>query len=442
MRRTLLLACCLVAGCKQLFGLDDPTQGAPGDASADAGICTAVMSTCVGDVLRTCTSVGQPAVDTTCSWGCGASEKNPSVHCLRLQPTGGAATPGDVEPSVDVVDVTLSGDLVLDADTGQIGTLSNPSMVRAPGPGIISGIEFNTRNAVGVFRFAKLTIAGPLDLIGTDPIVLAASDEISVSNIVDARGPCSPRTGGPGGYRGGDHSQAGFGPGGGKVTATLGGGGGGGYGGAGGTSNAAASGGTVYGDDAITMLIGGGGGAGASGGGSLSGVGGGGGGALQLLSNTKITIAEPGGINAGGCGGTSGSGGNDGGGGGGAGGTIVLEAPQVVMSGKLAVNGGAGGAGAAATSTASESGRLDRVKAVSLNAGDKGGDGGAGATLAGGAASTSGGGMTGLGGGGGGVGRIRITTRPNGLTLGANRVLSPALGDAGTTLTVGSSVVE
>jgi hypothetical protein len=56
--------------------------------------------------------------------------------------------------------------------------------------------------------------------------------------------------------------------------------------------------------------------------------------------------------------------------------------------------------------------------------------------LAGGSASA------GLGGGGGGVGRIRITTRPNGFTLGPGRVLSPALGDVGTTLTVGTSVVE
>jgi hypothetical protein len=438
MRRTLLLACCLLAGCKQLFGLDDPTQIAPGDAAPDSGICPAASSTCIGDVLRTCTAADQPAIDTTCAWGCGTSTSpmTPGVHCLKLKPTGGGALPSDLDPSSQLVDLALTGDLILDGDTGQIGTAASPSSIRAPGTGVISGIEFTSRNAIGIFRFAKLTISAQVLLVGGDPIVFAANDEIVVSGQLDARGPCTARTAGPGGYRGGDHSQAGAGPGGGQPTLAQGGGGGGGHGAVGGDGTTGATAGATYGDDVITMLIGGGGGAGAAGGGGLSGVGGGGGGAVQLLSNTRITIGDIGGINAGGCGGTSGSGGNDPGGGGGAGGTIVLEAPKVVISGKLAVNGGAGGAGGAASTAASEAGRLDRVRAVSIGAGEPGGSGGAGATLSGGSAGA------GLGGGGGGVGRIRITTRANGFTLGPSRVLSPALGDAGTTFTVGSSVVE
>ncbi|MCK5797657.1 MAG: hypothetical protein KAI47_10765, partial [Deltaproteobacteria bacterium] len=95
---------------------------------------------------------------------------------------------------------------------------------------------------------------------------------------------------------------------------------------------------------AIAPLFGGcsgGSGAGADGDGGL---GGGGGGALHLAANDTITIS--GAINAGGGGGDGGHEGAAGGGGGG-GGKIVLEAVQIVVTGKLTANGGAGGAGAA-----------------------------------------------------------------------------------------------
>ncbi|HTL36405.1 MAG TPA: hypothetical protein VL326_24905 [Kofleriaceae bacterium] len=447
-RRWLLVACCALAGCKQLFGLDDPTTGAANDARIDtmnvpdAGTCTGASAMCLGDTLRTCGAAGEAAVDTACTWGCGTSTSNPASHCQALVPAGDGAVSSDLTDTMGVTGaVTLNAGIIVDSDTGRIGTTLNPSSIRAPGTGIISGIDFQLHNGVGVLRMYLLTVNGPVSLVGSHSIALVSISDVVINDVIDARGTCLNRVAGPGGFAGGAIDASGFGTGAGKAKTTIAGGGGAGYGGAGGDSGpytGANAGGVVYGDAAISKLVGGSGGGGASDTGANSGIGGGGGGAVQVLSNTFIQIGAAGGINAGGCGGKAGAGGNDGGGGGGSGGTIVLEAPQVIVNGALAVNGGAGGTGGGGTGYG-ESGRLDRMQARPPASGTyAAGSGGAAAIRNGGD-----GGAAGNGGGGGGVGRMRFTTRDDmGLTIAGVAVLSPSLTDTGTTCTRAASVTQ
>ena len=447
--RWLLVACCALAGCKQLFGLDDPSTGARGDATTDtvklpdAGLCVDVSATCLGDTLRTCRAVGEAAVDTECTWGCGTSTNDPASHCHVLVPAGDGAVSSDLTDTMGVTGaVTLNAGIIVDSDTGRIGTTLNPSAVRAAGTGIISGVDFQLHNGVGVFRMYLLTVSGPVSLVGSHSIALVSISDVAINDVIDARGTCLNRVAGPGGFAGGALDSGGFGLGAGKAKTTISGGGGAGYGAAGGDSGpftSASAGGPVYGDAAISKLVGGSGGAGASDTGANSGIGGGGGGAVQVLSNTFIQIGAAGGINAGGCGGKAGAGGNDGGGGGGSGGTIVLEAPRVIINGALAVNGGAGGTGGGGNGYG-ESGRLDRMQARPPTMGTyAAGPGGAAAVPIGGDGAAAG-----NGGGGGGVGRMRFTTRDDtGLTIAAgSAVLSPSLADPATTCTRAASVTQ
>ena len=420
------------ASCRQLLGLDSPSHTGDGgavDAPLDAPICPTVSTACLDEnTLLTCTA---PVVGTltACAWGCDPSGPTvASAHCYQVVPAGGGVVPGDVAPDSMTADVTLTGTVTLDSDTGTIGTL-----------GSTTGFTYNVSGNVAVFRFASLTVEGSLVAIGSHPIALVANGDITIAGAIDATGGCIGRVGGPGGFSGGDRQQAAGGSGGGGFGQMNGGGGGGGYGGSGGSGSnqnamPAGAGGDVFGDATIMVLSGGGGGGGGQ------GSGGGGGGGVQLVSNGTITIEASGGINAGGCGGQGN--GQPSGGGGGAGGTILLEAPAVTILGALAVNGGGGGGGGPHSASGSAA-TLDRNPAMGGIAGDaQGGSGGNGAaaaiaTGAPGTASNYG------GGGGGGIGRIRLNTRRNaGVTVESSAVMSPALDDAASTATQGSAVVQ
>lgn len=409
-------------------GASSPGDGGVGDArpdssAPDAGACTAASLACVtGDVLRTCSGPGATPVDTPCAWGCVASSAS---HCGAFIPAGGVVSAADLGGLTDLV---IGQPTVIDSSSMTIGGAAwgDSRTVDASAPG------------VGVFRFANLTIEGSVQLTGTRAIALVASGDILIDAIVDGRPTlCTDGSAGPGGLPGGQVGTAAAGPGGGAGGATAGeGGGGGGHGadgGAGGPLLIGPAGGAAWGDPLIPQLVGGGGGGGGGDGGGATG--GGGGAGIQLVAGGKIHVRASGGVNAGGCGGTRG-GNADSGGGGGAGGTILLEAKQVIIDGRLAVNGGGGGAGAGGSS--GTAGRLDRTPAAGgtddsvANAGA----GGAGDALAGGA------GIASLlsfksGGGGGAVGRIRITTKSGTATISSSGMLSPALTDSPTTATQG-----
>ena len=408
---------------------DPPASNPDGPVEPDAGVCQSENASCNGDVLTTCAGAGADPVEELCGWGCSVV---PAPACRRIVPTGGGATANDLLPSMLGVfsELSLSGQI--DGSTGRINGIPASEM----------GAGYTLTNGIAVFRFRLLAVGG-LKLAGTVPIQLISDGPITINGTIDATGSCgigAPELAGAGGGNGGQTSAAsGELIGGGAGGLIVGGGGGGGWGGTGGDSGGGEQGGVASGDDVVSVLRGGaGGGAGT---GTTTFEGGGGGGAIQLVSNTSITISVAGNINAGGCGGRRGSGPNDEGGGGGAGGTIVLEAPEVTLaSGRvLAVNGGGGGGGGGTGATDGGAGQLSRNQAVGGNAGANGGAGGAGAAGAtqDGAAGTNG---TEPGGGGGAIGRIRINTRNGTATI--DGVMSPAFDDPDSTATQGTATLE
>lgn len=433
----LFLACSFSSSVPGGAGPDDAGPDGP---TPDAGPCATAPSTeCAdGTTLRTCTAVGELPTPTTCGWGCLTS--GAAHHCGEIVPSGGAVTADDMVPAMfgAVGDITITQAATID---GTAGTIT----------GIAAGFTRTLRasDTVAVFRVKSLTISAPVRLAGSAAIAIIADGPIVIDNLVDAKGPCgigdAAITPGPGGYAGGLAStDNGLGPGGGTVGAGGAGGGGGGHGGpgaAGGdTATTGGGGGAMFGTPEIAVLVGGGGGGATAGGGGHA-RGGGGGGAVQLVSNTKIVL-QSGGIDAGGCGGDSGQGGgDDAGGGGGAGGAILLEAPVIEGTATLAVNGGGGGAGDDGQEAKGVAGLLSRTAAAGAmgngGAGAGGGSGAAGLLLTPVKGTND---AAHAGGGGGAVGRIRFHTRTG--TVAATGIMSPALGDLGTTCTAGPATVR
>ncbi len=171
--------------------------------------------------------------------------------------------------------------------------------------------------------------------------------------------------------------------------------------------------------------------------------GGPGGGAIQISALREISITGRVEANGGGGGTGSGSGATcQGGGGGGSGGGILIEAPNVTLTGILSAVGGGGGGGASNNhaggtggqggwgGSGGSGGQGADGHGCSLQGFTSGGDGGRGGSGSGGGGS----GQTwdqrnclsteyvGGGGGGGGVGRIRINTRT---TFTSTSVISP-----------------
>lgn len=424
----------------------DPID-APVDSVPDAGPCQTLGASCAGDILRTCSTMGQPPVETTCAWGCGGSA------CSQLAPSGGweMQGTGDTTDFTNLVPVTVPAGAIVNTDDGSITGANGSGTFRDPGTGENDDIGFELRaigttgRTAGVFRFKKLT-AGNIQLVGTNAAVFIADEGMDIAGIITGVPACTfgdVRTPGPGGYAGGDKDVDGLPtpPGGGGIHGDVDkyGGGGGGYGGLGGSGgNNILSGGFVRGDSEISLLVGGSGGGGGDDH-ANSGRGGGGGAAIHLLANGPIVIAS-GGINAGGCGGRAGTGGNDGGGGGGSGGAILIEGTTVSIAGTLAVNGGGGGGGSTGENTTGQPGQLSRAAAAGgvAGGGEAGGDGAAGPVVVGSAGDGDG---DGGGGGGGGIGRIRVNTRSGSVDRAA-ATLSPGPGDPFTTYSEGTATLR
>jgi hypothetical protein len=432
MKRASIVAAAIFAACQFTHGVDPNGPLPDGKPPPDGGPCMDISMTCAdATTLRTCTMVGSDYKDTACTWGCSTTG---GAHCAGLVPAGGGVGSGDVMAGTftGLVPTTIGtgSAMIVDGTDGRIGTMFDSRRFRSDGTGIINGIDFELRGNVAMFRFASLTVSGPVFLVGPNPIAFVADGPIDVEDVIDARGGgCTNggagTNGGPGGFDGGntgaDAMGMGAGHGGGGNDDA---GGGGGHGGKGGTGANNKTGGPMFGNATISVLTGGGGG-----GGGKDTQGGGGGGALQLVSNATITIGGPGGINAGGCGGHSGLGNSHaGGGGGGAGGTILIEAVRIAIAGALAVNGGGGGG----NNGGGSAGRLDRTPA-------NGGDGGGSGAAAGSADGVDGNGADAAG--GGALGRIRFDTLSGSATVMTGAVLSPALDDA-TTCTQGVAVTQ
>jgi hypothetical protein len=269
---------------------------------------------------------------------------------------------------------------------------------------------------------------------GKYPLVLLATDTLTLTGSLSAASRLPPQLQGPGSPYGGcplllagsNNANKGAGGGAGGSFGLLGGMGGGGDGGA-------ASGAAPASVPAPTIVYGGcDGSTGGTGNGATGGAGGPGGGAVYLIAGT--TIAIDGFVNASGAGGGPGSAplggagalGGGGGGAGGSGGLIGLDAPTIAFTSnaKLVANGGGGGGGGG-TITAGAAGNDPALAMVAASGGlggntggGAGGDGFAGMSpVQSGTTATSGG-----GGGGGGAGVIKVYT----MTLTGMPVASPA----------------
>ena len=385
----------------------DPTDARDVDAVDAPPPCTPSTTVCddAAGVYTECDAAGAVVRQLTCPLGCATDTE----QCLDIDPHNGLATYLDMV--ADPPDVVLAGPATIDPATGLV--FDNGLSIPIP--------TFVTAGGVRVFVTNSLSVSGPLTVSPTSslshPIAVVSHGDIVIHALIDVSARLDRS--GPGGWPGNDpqHSQSDdcigrpvfAGP------PSPGGGGGGGAtaGAAGGAANAAAGGVPGVAQADFEPLHGG-----CAGGGSLvagEAFGGGGGGGLQLSSRTAIRIESAGGINASGGGGVS-AGLSLGGTGGGSGGNILIEAPQVVLSGAaVVISTKGGGGGGASSSTAAGGpggdGGLNAVPAAggSSPVGDIGGRGAVdGAPEPGGDAS---GGNNSGGGGGGAMGTVLFATR-------------------------------
>jgi hypothetical protein len=202
------------------------------------------------------------------------------------------------------------------------------------------------------FIVGSMITAGNVNVTGSRPLVLLATQTINVTGVLDvaSHGGANPKTG-PGapfgncqGFTATPSSSVSGGAGGaGANFMTRGGAGGDGNGGMAGNSGGTTP--TAPGTPPTALRGGCTGQPGGDGDGTSGGAGGAGGGAVFLLAGTSITIGNAGIINASGAGGAAG-GDQAGGGGGGSGGMIVLYAPTLdTPNGRLLANGGGGASG-------------------------------------------------------------------------------------------------
>lgn len=198
-------------------------------------------------------------------------------------------------------------------------------------------------------RYSEIRTSAPVRLVGTDAVRLVTEGLLLIEHPIDAS--ARGQDPGPGGFSGGEASQAGGGMSGGRPGADVTGGCAGGGGGGGGRDEGGAGGrgapGGQPGLPPLSMLTGasqGGGGGGAARM-NQGGIGGGGGGRVWLegaVVQQRAAIEARGGDGAGGDGQGCGQDGS-GGGGGGSGGIVVLRArARQLGEGRIDVSGGLG----------------------------------------------------------------------------------------------------
>jgi hypothetical protein len=400
---------------------------APQQADAPARVCAVGQTTtCSQNTLITCDANGQQVSTETCALGCDSTG---TARCKRVDPSNGLATA--LDNAAMAPDLVLMGQATIDTDAGTITDQSGP---RTPPTTSIAGPP------VGVFVIeAKTFTANKVTVTGTRALAIVSFGAVQINGALgaDASG---FGVNGAGAVPGDTtcHGKIAQGP---QNNAGQAGGGGGGYGTKGGTGGTGGSplltggaGGQPSGTIELVPLRGGCPGGTASNQ-STNYSPGGGGGAIQIVSNTSITVADQGFVSANGGGGVGPVGplfcivGNPcgQGEGGGSGGGILLEAPVVTISAQGGVVANGGGATCVVFGSASGGLLSDQAAPGQDCGGGATGNGGNGA--AGALPALNGGNGTGNvpvgGGGGGGAGRIRINL-PIGSTFTPAGVVSPA----------------
>jgi hypothetical protein len=388
------------------------------DAAFDAGVpdsgaivCTPNTDVCDGRFLRTCNATGDgfvPAVDLRCDFTCVNAQ---CVNASNLLPMVVGACDGAgavLEPPAGA-SVTIDGDSIT----------CNPHCGSAAVTSIAAqGVTAQQAGAtIAWYCLAGVRIPSGVDVVQDpnrlNPVALIVDGPVSVQGrILFVGGNADPMFAGGrglGGGTGGPLSSTNGMPGGGPCPGAgatreglagnyaAGGGGGGGAGGAGGqggdgrsaddndSSAGGAGGGSCVPQDLRPMSGGSGGASGADGscgvGVDCGWAGGGGGGGLQVSSRIGIEVAGEIDASGGrGYGSSSGGDGAGGGGGGGSGGAILLEAPVVLVTGTLRVEGGDGGPSSAGQGGAgARGGTVDGAPGADFSSAGEGGSGGGGA---------------------------------------------------------------
>ena len=325
-------------------------------------------------------------------------------------------TPSNFDPSD--LDLTGLGDVDITDSNCYINSEMEDSRCFDPSSVTFKVITQPNQIKVGIYaaRSWRIEPNAILKVMGSFPLILVATDKIDILGglVAAAAGDVAVA----GGYTQTQWATDGSGPGGGGAGSATSAAGGASYCGIGGSGGAmggtAAAGGTAYGTPEIIPLV-----AGSQGGGGLQTNGGAGGGAIELVAGSAVSILSGAYVNVGG------GHGNWSGGGGGSGGSILIEAPMVTVTGKLAANGG-GGQGGPGGTAATDASATDKpaTGSTSYDAGAAGGNGSAGA-MPDGSDGADGSDTVVAGGGGGGAGRIRINTSSGSAKL-TGGTLSPA----------------
>lgn len=430
------LALAFIAGCGSVKAAQ-PDSGIDIDArispTIDAGVsaCTPSTVRCSADVLVTCGDDGTVAAQEECVLGCFDDER-----CAQLDPSNNLAEALD--------SAATAGDVVLAEDA----TINTTTQVIEGANGVqdfVMTVDSSGPVEVLILQVKSLT-AGDITVVGERALAIVADGDISLSGTLSVNAINNQR--GAGAMMFADQLPCQGKLGGGDVpSGPAFGGGGGGFGTAGGIGGGALANtsGNVDGNAELSPLRGGCAG-GYGGDGDSSGPrgtpnamdAGAGGGAVQLVSNTTITLASGASIQANGGGAVEDKGfatldcfttrvcfpGH----GGGSGGGILLEAPRVEVIAGTGVFANGGGASCNSYNTSGEDGHASSQPALGATCStqNKYGSGGNGATSVAaidGVLSTSA--VRAGGGGGGGSGRIRINL-PVGSSFTPQGDVSPA----------------
>jgi hypothetical protein len=398
-----------LAGCDFPRPADVASDGGGVDSSSDQ-ICTPGQALrCDGNDLVRCNSDATAVVRDSCALGCSTA----NLRCNDLAPSNGLAPYLDM--AAREADLDLGTTATINTDDGSVEVDGQPVTVR-------SATQAQTAApSIRVFIVRSLT-TGDVTVTGSNALAIVSDGEIKIGGVFAAS--AHTNVPGPGRFNddvchGKDNQTIAAG-----VLSGCGGGGFGTRGASGGfaaNSNGTAqggSGGQPTGEPTLVPLRGGCDAGLFLGGAPFFGAGGG---AIQLVANTKITVA---GIIA--ANGASNTGGGSGGG-------ILLEAPVVEVPGNVVANGGSG----SACGALGEDGRLDAIPATGAPSTDAtcghGGNGAARntAAVAGANVTAVGSGVATAGSGGGGVGRVRVNTIAGGLQVTGVFSPNPSTGIVG-----------
>lgn len=297
--------------------------------------------------------------DSACGSGqrYGSASGSLSGVCVGDEPEIDAGIDGSIDGSVDAPPSALC-----------LGTPLRVCLTTTPTQPLVFGATINTQNDCAqivtqtngpdlcVIAGTTVTAPGATRVTGTRPLVVVATDTMTIQGSLDASS--APGTAAAGANpaacamagTGADDTGGGAGGAGGSFGAK---GGDGGRGDENNNGNPAgqAAGGIAAGPQISDVVRGGCGGGNGGDAGAGRGTGSAGGGVVYLIAGTSITIATNGGVFAAGAGGGAGPA-CGGGGGGGSGGMVGLDAPTITITGKVAANGGGGGGGGSSSTAA------------------------------------------------------------------------------------------